>query len=277
MKVVLFCGGLGARMRENSDSLPKPMVTIGYRPVLWHVMNYYASHGYKDFILCLGYRADLIKQYFLTYSECMSNDFVLSDGGKRLSLLRSDIDEWRITFVDTGLHANIGQRLAAVRPYLEDEPVFLANYSDGLTGLPLTSMIEFCQTRDVIASFLCVKPRHSFHVVSAKKEGVVSSIRSAEQADIWINGGYFVFKNDIFDYIREGEELVEKPFGRLIKLQQLLAYKYEGFWAPLDTFKDRHYLEELYARGDAPWEVWKKRAELPTRGAMVLKAGAVTI
>ena len=127
MKVVLFCGGLGARMRENADSLPKPMVTIGYRPILWHVMNYYASHGHKDFILCLGYRADLVKQYFLTYSECISNDFVLTGGGRNVALLQSDIDEWKITFVDTGLHTNIGQRLASVRRHLEDEPLFRAN------------------------------------------------------------------------------------------------------------------------------------------------------
>jgi glucose-1-phosphate cytidylyltransferase len=276
MKVVLFCGGLGARMRENSDSLPKPMVTIGYRPVLWHVMNYYASHGHKDFILCLGYRADLIKQYFLTYSECLSNDFVLSGGGKNVALLQSDIDEWKITFVDTGLHANIGQRLAAIRRYLEDEPLFLANYSDGLTDLPLSSMIEFCQMRSVIASFLCVKPRHSFHVVSAKDGGLVTSIRNADQADIWINGGYFVFKNEIFDYMRDGEELVEQPFSRLIRRQQLLAYKYDGFWAPLDTFKDRHYLEDLYARSEAPWEVWKRAAGRSENGVMYSKARAVT-
>jgi glucose-1-phosphate cytidylyltransferase len=275
MKVVLFCGGLGARMKENSDSLPKPMVTIGYRPVLWHVMNYYASHGHKDFILCLGYRADLIKQYFLTYSEFLSNDFVLSSGGKNLALLQSDIDEWKITFVDTGLHANIGQRLGAVRRHLENEPMFLANYSDGLTDLPLASMIEFSQTRNAIGSFVCVKPRHTFHVVSAKEGGVVTSIRSAEQADIWINGGYFIFRNEIFDYMRDGEELVEKPFARLIRNQQLLAYKYDGFWAPLDTFKDRQYLDDLYVRGEAPWEVWKKQAARTNGGAMYSKAGAV--
>jgi glucose-1-phosphate cytidylyltransferase len=273
MKVVLFCGGLGARMRENADSLPKPMVTIGYRPILWHVMNYYASHGHKEFILCLGYRADLIKQYFLNYSECISNDFVLSAGGRNVALLQSDIDEWKITFVDTGLHSNIGQRLASIRRHLDDQPMFLANYSDGLTDLPLGGMIEFCQMRDVVASFLCVKPRHSFHLVTTKEGGTVTSIRSAEQADIWINGGYFIFKNEIFDYLGEGEELVEEPFSRLIRNDQLLAYRYEGFWAPLDTFKDRQHLEDLYVRGEAPWEVWKKAAG--RNGAIASKAAAV--
>ena len=136
MKVVLFCGGLGMRIRDAED-LPKPMVQIGYRPILWHVMKYYAHFGHKDFILCLGHRADAIKNYFLNYNECVSNDFVLSGGGKNLELLNSDIHDWRITFVDTGINSNIGQRLKAVEKYLEGEEEFLANYSDGLTDLPL--------------------------------------------------------------------------------------------------------------------------------------------
>src|SRR5215813_5222607 len=119
MKVVLFCGGLGMRLRDYSDTIPKPMINIGYRPILWHVMKYYAHYGHKDFILCLGYKADVIKDYFLNYNECLSNDFILSKGGKKLQLLNSDINDWRITFVDTGIHSNIAQRLKAVEPYLE--------------------------------------------------------------------------------------------------------------------------------------------------------------
>ena len=129
MKVVLFCGGLGMRLREYSESIPKPMVPVGYRPILWHVMKYYAHFGHKDFILCLGYRADVIKEYFLDYNECLSNDFTLSQGARKIELANSDIDSWRITFVDTGMQANIGQRLKAVQPYLEGEEAFLANYA----------------------------------------------------------------------------------------------------------------------------------------------------
>ena len=136
MKVVLFCGGLGMRIRD-AENLPKPMVQIGYRPILWHVMKYYAHFGHKDFILCLGYGADTIKNYFLNYNECVSNDFVLSGGGKRLDLISSDIHDWRITFVDTGIHSNIGQRLKAVERYLAGEESFLANYTDGLSDQPL--------------------------------------------------------------------------------------------------------------------------------------------
>src|ERR1700728_3624546 len=141
MKVVLFCGGLGLRIRDTDD-VPKPMVQIGYRPILWHVMKYYAHFGHKDFILCLGHRADVIKNYFLNYNECVSNDFVLSQGGKKVDLLNSDIDDWNITFVDTGTGSNIGERLKAVEKYLEGEEEFLANYSDGVTDLPLPAQIE---------------------------------------------------------------------------------------------------------------------------------------
>lgn len=257
MKVVLFCGGLGLRIRDHADDPPKPMVQIGYRPILWHVMKYYAHFGHKDFILCLGYRADTIKNYFLNYSEYVSNNFVLSGGGRKLELLNQDIDDWKITFVDTGIHANIGQRLKAVEEYLEGEDVFLANYSDGLTDLPLPRQLDHFRQYDKIGSFVCVKPRLSYHLVSLYDGSLVSQIRPINECDLRINGGYFIFKHTIFDHIRENEELVAEPFQRLVNKQQLLAYVYDGFWASMDTFKDKQQLENLYASGAAPWEVWK--------------------
>ena len=257
MKVVLFCGGLGTRLREISENLPKPMVKIGYRPILWHVMKYYAHYGHKDFILCLGYKADVIKNYFLNYDECLSNDFTLLEGGKNLQLLNSDIHDWKITFVDTGLTSNIGQRFKAVEKYLEGEEVFLANYSDGLTDLVLPEMIDDFYKQDKLASFVCVKPSQSFHLVEMKENGVVSEIRDVKQAGIRINGGYFIFKNDIFRYINQGEELVVEPFQRLIDMKELIAYKYDGFWACMDTFKEQQQLDDMYSQGKAPWEVWK--------------------
>jgi glucose-1-phosphate cytidylyltransferase len=256
MKVVLFCGGLGTRIREYPEPVPKPMITIGYRPILWHLMKYYAHYGHKDFILCLGYKADAIKNYFLNYDECVSNNFVLSNGGRRLRLQNSDIHDWNITFVDTGIPSNIGQRLKAVEPYLEGESVFLANYSDGLTNLPLSEYIDHFLRRDKVGSFLAVSPSQSCHVVSFDGD-VVNGVHPINKADIWINGGFFVFRTDIFRYMKDGEELVEQPFHRLIQEEQLLAYKYEGYWSCMDTFKDRQQLEDLYTRGDAPWEVWK--------------------
>ncbi len=257
MKVVLFCGGLGMRIREYPEPVPKPMITIGYRPILWHVMKYYAHYGHKDFILCLGYKADAIKNYFLNYDECVSNNFVLSNGGGKLRLLNSDIHDWNITFVDTGIPSNIGQRLKAVQPYLKGESTFLANYSDGLTDLPLSNYIDHFLQRDKVGSFLAVRPNQSYHVVSFDGD-VVKQIHPIADAGIWINGGFFVFRSGIFDYLNEGEELVEQPFQRLIQGGQLTAYKCEGYWACMDTFKDRQLLEDVYTRGQAPWEVWKQ-------------------
>ena len=263
MKVVLFCGGMGMRLREHSDALPKPIVPIGHRPILWHVMKYYAHYGHKDFILCLGYKSAVIKEYFLRYNEAISNDFVMAEGGKRLQLFGTDIQDWTITFADTGLNANIGQRLKAVERYLDGEEMFLANYADDLTDFHLPSMIDDFVDTGKIAGFLCVQPAHSFHVVSFDEQDRVSGIRHVSRSGLYINGGYFVFRKSIFDYMREGEELVEEPFQRLADAHQLAAYRHDGFWMPMDTFKDKQLLEDMYSRGVAPWEVWKNTALTP--------------
>ncbi len=197
MKVVLFCGGFGMRMREYSEAVPKPMVPIGYRPILWHVMKYYAHYGHKDFILCLGYKADVIKNYFRNYDECVSNDFVLSRGGKNLELLSSDIGDWRITFVDTGLSSNIGMRLKAVEKHLCDEEIFLANYTDGLCDVNLNELVETFRKSNRVACFLSVKPRASFHMISADREGIVKSIEHITKTGARINGGFFIFRRDL--------------------------------------------------------------------------------
>jgi len=259
MKVVLFCGGFGMRMREYSEAVPKPMVPIGYRPILWHVMKYYAHYGQKDFILCLGYKADVIKNYFRTYDECISNDFVLSGGGRKVELWSSDIDDWRITFVDTGLSSNIGMRLKAVEKHLSNEEVFLANYTDGLCDVNLNELVETFRRSNRVACFVSVKPRASFHMISVDREGIVKSIEHVTKSGARINGGFFVFRRDLFRYMKEGEELVEQPFRRLISEEQLLSHAHNGFWACMDTFKERQELEDLYSRGNAPWTVWNGR------------------
>ena len=258
MKVVLFCGGLGMRLREYSESIPKPMVQLGYRPLLWNVMKYYAHFGHKDFIICLGYKGDYIKRYFVEYEEYVSNDFTLNKGNKNIELLNSDLDDWKITFVDTGMTSNVGQRLKRVEPYLEGEEMFLANYSDGLSDLPLNKMIEEFKKIDRIGSFLAYQPTQSFHVVDMGGNGDVKSISHIGDSGLWINAGFFVFKKEIFDYINEGEELVVEPFQRLIKEKQLHGYKYDGFWAALDTFKDKQLFDDLYAAGKTPWKVWEE-------------------
>ena len=258
MKVVLFCGGLGTRLREHSDTIPKPLVSVGYRPILWHLMRYYAHFGHKDFILCLGYRGDLIREYFLNYKEHMSNDFTMSRGGTQIELHSSDTQDWKITFVDTGMHSNIGQRLLRVRPYLKDEPTFLANYADGLSDLPLHKLITDFEAKNVVASFVSVLSAQSFHAVHADEQGYVTGMGTMRQRELYINGGFFAMRQSIFDYINEGEELVEQPFSRLSEKKLLATYRYDGFWQAMDTFKDKITFDRLEARGSCPWLVWQR-------------------
>jgi glucose-1-phosphate cytidylyltransferase len=260
MKVVLFCGGLGLRLLPDTEILPKPMIPVGGKPVLWHLMKYYSHFGQKDFILCLGYKGEEIKKFFLNYDECLSNDFVLSEGGRR-QLLGSDMEDWKITFVETGLDVNIGQRLKAAQKYLESDEMFLANYSDGLTDLPLQKIIDFFNKKRKIGCLLSVKPLYVFHVISTTQDGYVKDICKLAQTRLRINGGYFVFRNQIFDYMREGEDLVNEPFGRLISKRELVAYKYDGFWASLDTYKDKQLLEDLLSKNNALWQIWKKESQ----------------
>lgn len=242
MKVVLFCGGLGTRLRDYSESVPKPMVLIGGRPILWHLMKYYAHFGHREFILCLGYMGDVIKGYFPAADARPSHD-----------------EDWTITFADTGVHSTVGQRLKAVQRYLRDEKVFLANYADGLSDLCLPDYLDHFRRHGRIASLLCVRPSQSFHVVSASEAGLVDDIRPAGKSGVWISGGFFVFRREIFEYLGEGEDLVDQPFQRLVACGQLVAYHYQGFWQSMDTQRDRQVLEDLHASGRPPWEVWTPR------------------
>ncbi len=261
MKVVLFCGGLGLRMGETSSRVPKPMIPVGDRPIVWHIMKYYASYGFSDFILCLGYKAEVIKEYFLSYNEALSNDFVLRDGGKSIELLGSDIHDWSVTFVNTGLKSPIGQRLKKIERYLDEDDLVLATYGDGLTDAPLQQMVDTLVASDKVGLFLAARPSAIFHVVTFDEHNVVRSIADVTRSGVWINAGYFVFKREIFDYIREGEDLVEEPFERLIAEEKLIAFPYDGFWAPMDTLKDKQSLDLLVETGPAPWERWENGEE----------------
>jgi len=253
MKVVLFCGGLGTRIREYSESIPKPMVPIGHHPILWHVMQYYSQYGHQDFILCLGYKANVIKEYFLNYKQTANSDCIISDFGKKIDILGEQPPDWRITLVDTGTWRNIGERLLAVRHLVQDEDIFLANYSDGLTDAPLGEMIDRFKNSDKIGCFIAIHPPISFHLAEFDGSDSVRRLRSSQESEIWINGGYFIFRKKIFDFIKEGEELVLQPFERLIAGGHLMAYKYEGFWRAMDTLRDRQLLEDMVEHGEMPW------------------------
>ena len=262
MKVVLFCGGLGLRMRDDSEKIPKPMGLIGPRPILWHLMKYYAHFGHNEFILCLGHGADIVKDYFLHYDETISNNFVINRQERSVSLLSSDIDNWKMTFIDSGLTASVGERLVAVKDHLGSDEAFLANYSDGLTNLDLNQYIDSALASDRVATFLAVESSSSMHIAKVNEEGGVDSIEPLAQSGLWINGGFFVLRREIFEYIGPGEDLVAEPFERLIKVGKLGAHRHSGFWAAMDTFKERQALEDLYRRGSAPWEVWKPNRSL---------------
>lgn len=264
MKVVLFCGGMGMRMRPlgggggGGEDLPKPMVHVGgQRPLIWHVMKYYAHYGHKDFILCLGYRSEVIKNYFLNYNEYLTNDFIMRGGKSQIDLVHSDIADWNISFVDTGLSSKVGERLYAVREYLKDDEMFLANYSDGLSDLPFEPYLDQFKKSGATAGFAAVRPPQSSHVVRLDGGGVVTSINPINSSDVWINGGYFILRREIFDYMKKGEELVHEPFHRLIAEKKLYGHRYEGFWTCVDTFKEKQELDEMFARGNTPWQVWK--------------------
>ncbi len=258
MKVVLFCGGLGLRLGDGANAIPKPMALVGQRPILWHVMKYYSHFGHKDFILCLGHKSAAIKDYFLHYSEAVSNDFVLSNGGRDLKLLQQDIEDWRVTFVETGLHSTIGQRLRFVRAHLGDDEVFLANYSDGVTDLHLPTLIEEFHAGSFVGAVVCVRPPLSYHAVEIGKGSRVESVRPFSEVGPLINGGFFVLRRSVFDYYEDGEDLVVHAFPRLVPKGLLLGYHHTGFWASMDTFKDKQALEELHLRGEAPWELWRR-------------------
>jgi glucose-1-phosphate cytidylyltransferase len=269
VKVVLFCGGLGMRMRDGTTNAPKPMAMVGERPLLWHVMRYYAHFGHTEFVLCLGYGASYVKDFFLSYDETRSNDFVLENGAQDVKLFSTDISEWRITFVDTGLNSPIGERLRRVRRFVQGEPMFMANYADVLTNAELPDMIERFEASDAVAGLLAVPPQSSHHVVDIDEGGLITQVTPMRDLRQWENGGYFLLRQEIFDHLNENEDLVEDAIMRLIPQRRVLAYPYKGYWCPADTVKERAQLEEMYHRGVCPWMVWD-----PDRSGMTPPAPA---
>jgi glucose-1-phosphate cytidylyltransferase len=255
MKVVIFCGGLGVRMGEVTRQIPKPMISIGGRPILWHIMRYYESWGHNEFILCLGYRGEVIKDFFLSHQGALFNDFVLEhDGaGTRVEVLSAATESWRITFADTGTDSNIAERLKAVQHHVGEDEEFLATYGDGLTDAPLPEVIDAFRLSKKTAMFLSVRPQYNAHLVETDEAGTVIAVSDMCNSPVRINGGFFAFRREIFDWIEPGDELVEETFERLIAKRQLATFRHEGFFGPMDTIKDQQRLELLHQSGEAPW------------------------
>ena len=280
MKVVLFCGGFGMRMRDGVSSGPKPMAMVGERPLLWHVMRYYAHFGHTEFVLCLGYGASYVKDFFLNYDETRSNDFVLENGARDIKLFSADISDWRITFVDTGLNSPIGERLRRVRHFVDGEPMFMANYADVLTDASLPDMIDQFKASSAVATLLAVPLQSSHHVVEMGDDGLITRLSPMRDLRQWENGGYFVLRPEIFNYLNGGEDLVEDAFMRLVPQERLLAYTYKGYWSPADTVKERTRLEQMYERGYCPWMVWdedRSSAVSPLDNAIIGEARSAEI
>lgn len=254
------------RMREGLEDLPKPMAMVGDRPLIWHVMRYYAHFGHTEFILCMGYGARHITRYFLDYEETRSNDFVLEAGEVRP--LATDIADWKITFCNTGLDTAIGERLRRVTSFIQDDEMFLANYADVLTDLPLDQMIERFVASDAFASLLAVPPQPSFHVVETDAEDVVTRIQSLADLPLRENGGYFVFRRELLNHLTPGNDLVGDTLTALAAAGKVITYPYDGFWQPADTVKERVVLDRIARVHPAPWEVWRWQTNsgLPSQG-----------
>jgi glucose-1-phosphate cytidylyltransferase len=255
MKTVLLAGGLGTRLREETEFLPKPMVPIGGKPILWHIMKNYSHRGFNEFIVCAGYKGEVIKEYF--HNFLVKNlDFTVHIGANPRIISHGEVpEEWKVTVIDTGQTTLTGGRLFKVRDHIDSE-TFMCTYGDGLSNVKIQELIDFHFKHGKIATLTAVRPPSRFGVVNLGNNGLVESFQEKPQMDSWINGGYFVFNKKIFDYLDEDIVLEEQPLRRLANENQLMAFQHHGFWQPMDTFREMTLLNELWGSNDAPWKVW---------------------
>jgi glucose-1-phosphate cytidylyltransferase len=256
MKAFLLAGGFGTRMREETEFRPKPMVEVGGRPVLWHLMKFLNSYQINDFVVAVGYKSEQIKDYFLNY-EARNNDFTVKFGPQQSIAYHGQHQEseWSVTVTDTGTDTMTGGRLFAARRYLEGAP-FLATYGDGLSNVDVGELISFHRRHGRIATVTTVRPLSRFGVLDIDGEGQVTSFREKPQVDGWINVGYFVFEPEIFEYLEADSVLEQEPLVRLAADGQLMAYRHGGFWQPMDTYRESQILNQLWEEGRAPWRTW---------------------
>ena len=232
MQTVILCGGKGTRLREITENIPKPLVEIGGRPIIWHLMKIYSNYGFNEFILCLGYKGDIIKEYF------------------------KDGKEWDITFVDTGQETNTGGRIKKIEKYIKGD-TFFANYADGLANINLKELLEYHKSKKKAATLTTVNPLSQFGIIEVDNDGAILKFKEKPLLNQWINGGFFVFNKEIFNYLDENSVLEKRPFEKLADKRQITAYKFNGFWMCMDTFKDTQTLNELWAKENPPWKIWK--------------------
>lgn len=257
MQVAILCGGLGTRLREETEYRPKPMLEIGGRPILWHIMKLYAHSGFHDFVLCLGYRGNVIKEYFLNY-EAMNNDVTIKLGKQNHIVYHGTHEEqdFQVTLVDTGLNTMTGGRIKRIEKYIAED-TFMVTYGDGVADVDFQSLLAFHRSHRRIATLTSVQPLSRFGVLSLEASGRVSSFVEKPREDGWINAGFMVFNRQVFDYLTGDECVLERePLSQLACEGQLMAYRHTGFFYAMDTYRDYKYLNELWDTGKAPWKVW---------------------
>jgi glucose-1-phosphate cytidylyltransferase len=257
MKVVLLCGGQGTRLREETEYRPKPLVDIGGRPIVWHIMKLFAHHGFRDFVLCLGYRGNMIKDYFLNY-QAMNNDFTMCLGRCQQVAYHGahHEEDFRVTLAETGLDTMTGGRVRRIAQYVEDD-TFLLTYGDGVADVDIRKLLAFHRKHGRLATVTTVSPLSRYGILDVREDGTVSHFTEKPRIEGWVNAGYFVFNRAVFDYL-DGDECVleREPLQRLAEEEQLMAYRHQGFFFAMDTYREYKFLNDLWAGGKAPWKVW---------------------
>jgi glucose-1-phosphate cytidylyltransferase len=255
MKVVILAGGKGTRISEESTSRPKPMVEIGGRPILWHIMNIYAAHGFKDFLIACGYKSEIIKAYFHNFF-IHNSDYMIDLRNGSLEVVNGSGIDWKVGVIDTGLETQTGGRIRRLRPWLENAP-FMATYGDGVSDIDLTKLLEYHRCHGKLATVTAVRPPARFGGLTLDNGRVVEFSEKPQTGEGWINGGFFVFEPGVLDYIASDESILERDVLEKLALEgQLMAFQQPGFWQPMDTLREKQILEDLWARGKAPWKIW---------------------
>ncbi len=260
-KVVILCGGMGTRLKEETEFKPKPLVTVGGYPILWHIMKIYSHYGYNDFILCLGYKGDAIKQYFLNYSY-LTQDFSinLKTRDKSFHNGETNIPDWKITLVDTGQTSNTGARIKKIQKYIGDDEHFMVTYGDGVANVDINALYEFHKKHGKVATVTSISPPPRWSCLKMDPTSQVTSFSKAEKLpNIWVDGGFFVFHRKVFDYLTDDDDcmLEREPMHRLMSDGKLMTYQHQDFWQCMDTYRDFEYLNEIWKSGSVPWKVWK--------------------
>ncbi len=257
MKVVILCGGMGTRLREETELRPKPMVEIGGMPILWHIMKVYAAYGFNDFILCLGYKGEVIKEYFYNY-EMLANDFTIELGTRDIKIYpRHQEKGWKVTLADTGLNSMTGARVKRIEKYVEGDS-FLLTYGDGVAGIDIDQLLSFHKKHGKIGTVTRVSPPSRYGELKVCRDHVVAFNEKPEDNGCAISGGYFVFNRKFFDYLEDNDNCVMErdPLQKLAADGQLKVYSHYGFWQCMDTWRDYNFLKDLWDKGEAPWKIW---------------------